>query len=132
MILLKEKISNHKTFPEVERTLALHGFYPNGTANEIEFFYTIEHHKNGENVSHLFTQKVPRWVISNEYLVLQRDEKLLPIPSPDWTDNQPENEKYLTAPAFDYFVKMVFENDVNLKSVLRKYIQLDDQKGAFD
>lgn len=132
MPLLKEQISNHPTFSDVERTLILHGFLVNEPHKEIEFYYTIEHQKNGVDVSEHFNPKTPRWAITNAYQVVQRGADFQPMQNPDWKEGDPENQKYLTAPAFDYFVKMVFENDVNLKAVLRKYIQLDDQKNAFD
>ncbi|MBB4117854.1 hypothetical protein GGR32_000126 [Mesonia hippocampi] len=137
--IISKKISNHKVFTDVERTLHLAGLNVNSDASYIDFFYRLQYLKNGVDVSGNFSKKVPDWRIDNSYHVAVRDENLQPVLNPDFveeTDSEGnvinEYERYLTMPAYEYFYSLVLEQNLSLTAAFENYIALDDANGRFD
>lgn len=139
MALIKQQISNHNLFTDVERFVEIETF----TVNDIEKFVVIKANisyiKNGIDVSASFQREVPKWVVSNKYRIIARDEKLQPIPNPKYEEIKDETgkvlnewDKFLRIPAFDYFKDVVFERGMPLKQAFQSYILLDDSNGSFN
>lgn len=134
---IKQDISNLPQLDIVNREVEVVGLTLDLENRRIEFFYRINHIVNGEVKNEVFTSATPPWKIDNSYTVLQRNKKLQPIPNPDFeeqTDEEGnilnESERYLKAPAFDYFVGTQIKP--MLEPILKAYIQMDDQKGKYN
>ncbi len=138
MALIKQPISNHNLFSDVQRFVEIQRFTVSDIDKTIVIRAIISYMKNGIDVSASFQQEVPSWVIGNHYRIIARDENLQPIPNPEYKEIKEdgiivnESEKFLQIPAYDYFKDVVFEKGLPLKQAFQSYIVLDDQKGRFN
>ncbi len=132
MSLVKQKISNHNEFAEVEREVSIVGFSADDENKRIQIFAKLSYERNGKDVTKMLKSDLPDWVISNDYSVVVRDENLQPVQNPKWKEENDEENKYLTCPAYDYFVDLVFNKGLNIKIALQSYVILDDERGAFN
>lgn len=85
-----QKISNHKVFTDIERTVLIDSFQPVESRQEINIRYLIKYEKEGVDVSHQFKQPDNIIFANNEKLLFVRDENFQPIPNPDFVPQYSE------------------------------------------
>lgn len=131
-IIIKQQISNHKVFTDVERFVVITRIAENADVQQITIDAHIEYKQLGVDVTSSFKSEIPNWVISNDYKVKVRDENNTPIPNPDHDESDPNSEEFLMQPAFDYYHSLILANEVPLLTLLSTSILNDDEQGAFD
>lgn len=131
-IIIKQKISNHPIFDEVERFVVIRRIAENADVNQITIDAHVVYEREGIDVTSNFKSKIPGWIISNDYKVKVRDASNVPIPNPDYDDSDPNSEEFLMQPAFDYYHSLILANEVPLLTLLSISILNDDEQGAFD
>ncbi|MDK7675116.1 hypothetical protein QP547_04735 [Weeksella virosa] len=123
-IIIKQQISNHPIFTDVERFVTITRIANNADVQQITISAHVEYEQNGVDVTSNFRSQIDNWIVGNHYSVQVRDENNEPILN--------ENNEPLTMPAFDYFHSLILANQVPLLSLLQVYILNDDAKGAFN
>ncbi|ADX66824.1 hypothetical protein [Weeksella virosa] len=123
-IIIKQQISNHPIFTDVERFVTITRIANNADVKQIILNGHIEYINDGVDVTSNFRSQIDNWIVGNHYSVQVRDENNEPILD--------ENGEELTMPAFDYFHSLILANQVPLLSLLQVYILNDDEKGAFN
>ena len=138
-MLITQKISNSKIFPDVERLINIVGINMNADASTLSIYYRISYKKDDQDISHLFNSKIPEWYVDNSQQMMLRDENFKPMPNPDFIEERDEldsiineKERYLTMPAFDYMKKMVLEEKNPIKILINAYINEEDKDGRFN
>lgn len=131
-IIIKQKISNHKVFTDVERFVVVTRIAENADVQQITIDAHVCYERDGVDVTSNFKSKIPNWIISNDYKVKVRDANNAPVDNPDYDENEPNSEEFLTQAAFDYYHSLILANEVPLLTLLSTSILNDDEQGAFD
>ena len=130
MALISTKISNHKVFPTVERTVLIDSFQVVDSRKEVFVYYTISYRQNGGDVSSQFSKKLLPITANNSKNIIVRDDNMQPIPNPKW-DGKDSANQFLTQPAYDYIIQYLTKA-VPVASILNAYILINDADGFFD
>lgn len=131
-IIIKQKISNHKVFTDVERFVVITRIAENADVKQITIDAHVCYERDGVDVTSNFKSKISNWIISNHYRVKVRDGNNAPIPNPDHDESDTNSEEFLMQPAFDYYHSLILANEVPLLTLLSTSILNDDEQGAFD
>lgn len=130
MALNSVKISNHKLFSTVERTVLIDSFHVVDSRKEMSLYYTIAYSLNGTDVSQQFPAHILPLTANNSKSIIVRDDNMQPVQNPQWDGKDP-NTQFLTKPAYDYLVQYVSKS-VPISLILQTYIQVNDADGYFD
>ncbi len=130
MALTTIKISNHKVFSAVERTVLIDSFQVVDSRKQIFVYYTLQYIQNGVDVSAQFSKKQLPITANNAKSIIVRDASMQPIPNPHW-DGKDAATQYETKPAYDYLIGYLTQA-VPVASILSAYITINDQDGFFD
>ena len=123
--IIRQKISNHPLFDDVERYVVIQRIADNADVAQIPIIGYVDYFKDGENVTKGFKSTIDDWIIGNHYEVEVRDENNEVV-------LDKETQESIKMPAFDYFQSIILENKVPLLTLLSTYILNDDVKGAFN
>lgn len=131
--ILRQKISNHPLFEDVERFVVIDRIAENADVAQIVIDARLEYEKDGQDVSSNFKTRIQNWIVGNHYQVVVRDQNNEPIPNPEYDpEENPDVSEFLTMPAFDYFHSLILANQVPLITLLSINVLNDDEKGAFN
>lgn len=131
--IIRQKISNHPVFTDVERFVKINRIAENADVRQITIDAVVEYEKDGVDVTSNFQSKIPNWIVGNHYLVTVRDSENNPVPNPDYDEEtNPDVPEFLMMPAFDYFHSLILANEVPLLTLLSVNILNDDAVGAFN
>jgi hypothetical protein len=130
MALTTTKISNHKVFPTVERTVLIDSFQVVDSRKEIFVYYTISYQQNGTDVTAQFSKKQLPITANNAKRIIVRDDNMQPVPDPKWDGKDPLTQ-YLTLPGYDYLIQYITKT-VPVATILSAYVQINDADGFFD
>jgi len=138
-MLITKSISNSTVFTDVSRTINIVGITMNSDASTFDLFYRISYTKNGQDVTNLFNTQVPEWHISNDQLMILRDENFNAIPNTEFVEFKDElgivineKERYMTMPSFDYIKMMILDKNIPLRTLIEAYIMEEDKDGRFN
>src|SRR5579859_2245506 len=92
MALTTTKISNHKVFPTVERTVLIDSFQVVDSRKEIFVYYTISYQQNGTDVTAQFSKKQLPITANNTKSIMVRDDNMQPVPNPKWDGKDPATQ----------------------------------------
>lgn len=133
---ITQPISNCNSFPDIERTIEIAGMSMNFDLQTLDLFCRIIYKKDGQDISRMFGgQIVPPLHINNTRRIVMRDVNLNPVPNPDFVEKTNDgglvlnqDERFITKPAFDYFLSLL----VQLKDAVKHYAIAEDQEGRFN
>ena len=123
--IIRQKISNHPRFSNVEREVVITRIADNADVFQIPIIGHVEYFENGDNVTSEFQSEIKDWIISNHYNVDMRDENNEVVIDED-------TQEPIKVPAFDYFQAIILANKVPLLTLLQTHILNDDAKGVFN
>lgn len=147
--LFKINISDHPFLDNVKRRVVIESFLPkiNTVEKKLEFFYQLEHFKVVEDEEKIVNISFNKpWVIDNSYLAEIRgpetferyeNDDFIPQYAEDDLEERVilnESERYMKAPAFDYFTALTFFNPepVSIYGLLEFYVLDNDSKRFYD
>lgn len=133
---ITQPISNSNSFPDIERTIEIAGMSMNFDLQTLDLFCRIIYKKDGQDISRMFGgQIVPSLHINNTRRIVIRDVNLNPVPNPDFVEKTNDeglvlnqDERFITKPAFDYFLSLLEQ----LKDAVKHYAITEDQEGRFN
>ena len=125
MYEVRQKISNHPRFSNVEREVVITRITDNADVFQIHIIGHVEYFENGDNVTSEFQSEIKDWIIGNHYNVDMCDENNEVV-------IDEETQEPIKVPAFDYFQAIILANKVPLLTLLQTCILNDDEKGAFN
>ena len=123
--IIRQKISNHPRFSNVEREVVITRIADNADVFQIPIIGHVEYFENGDNVTLEFQSEIKDWIIGNHYNVDMRDENNAIV-------IDEETQEAIRVPAFDYFQAVILANKIPLVTLLSTYILNDDAKGVFN
>lgn len=123
--IIRQKISNHPRFPNIEREVVITRIADNADVEQIPITGHLEYFDGEENVTGDFKSTIDNWIVGNHYEVEVRDEQNEVV-------IDEETQEPIKMPAFDYFQAIILANKVPLVTLLSTYILNDDAKGEFN
>ena len=123
--IIRQKISNHPRFSNVEREVVITRIADNADVFQIPIIGHVEYFENEQNVTSEFQSEIKDWIIGNHYNVDMRDENNAIV-------IDEETQEAIRVPAFDYFQAVILANKIPLVTLLSTYILNDDAKGVFN
>lgn len=123
--IIRQKISNHPRFSNIEREVVITRISDNADVMQIPITGHVEYFDGEENVTSDFKSNIDNWIVGNHYEVEVRNEQN------EVVINE-ETQEIIKIPAFDYFQAIILENKVPLVTLLSTYILNDDAKGTFN
>ena len=123
--IIRQKISNHPRFINIEREVVITCIADNADVSQIPITGYIEYFDGEENVTSDFKSIIDNWIVGNHYEMEVRDEQNEVV-------IDEETQEPIKMLAFDYFQAIILANKVPLVTLLSTYILNDDAKGEFN
>ena len=128
--LFSTQITNDPKLTGVERHADVYRALIDGYHESLDINLKVRYLKDNEDLG--FTKEF-NLVVNNNMWMMVRDANFAPIPNPDYdAEAEIPQEEFITAPAFDYLMGLVFGAPIPSEMLLSGYIQEEAQDGRFD
>lgn len=132
MSLITVQISNHPLFTEIKRFVDVDSFQVVDSTKQITVYFKMRYIDSTDNdVTNQFPVKPYPLSGNNSTKSILRDDKFQPIPNPEYDEKNPESDKYLTMPTYDYF-RALLAKHIAIEELLTFYVKASDEDKFFN